>query len=346
MIIFHATYFDGRSSTAHTVSIAADGQRLRIQGDVPWLQRDEPLKDCVIAPPLGKTKRTISLPDGAMLETDDLAAVEALERVVRGNRGMRFVHFLESRWKTVAASFLGLALCVWVFMAFGIPALAKKIAYAVPQELSEELSRKTMDVLDKRLLQPSKLPQARIRSLEKSFRRLHREIDPGQAYRIEFRKSPVIGPNAFALPSGTIVMTDELVRLAKNDREIEGVMVHEIAHVEQRHGLRNIIQDAGVFLVISALVGDVTSITSMAAALPTVLAEARYSRAFEREADERVARYFTNKGWSTRSYQNILRRITKDMQKYPGESLLSSHPLTEERIRNMQEFEKAARKKR
>ncbi|HAR46029.1 MAG: hypothetical protein A2X56_11225 [Nitrospirae bacterium GWC2_57_13] len=346
MITFRATYFDGLSSTAHPVTISADEQRLRIQGDNPALLRDESLRDCVISPPLGKTKRTITLSDGAMLETDNLAAVESLEQQVRGNRGMRFVHFLESRWKTVAVSFLGLALCVWIFMVFGIPALAKKIAYAVPQELSEELSRKTMDVLDKRLLRPSKLPKARIRSLEKSFRRLHRGIDPAQTYRILFRKSPIIGPNAFALPSGTIVMTDELVRLAKHDREIEGVMVHEIAHVEQRHGLRNIIQDAGVFLVISALVGDVTSITSVAATLPTVLAEARYSRAFEREADERVASYFTKKGWSTKYYQRILRRITRDMKNYPGESLLSSHPLTEERIRNMQDYEKAARKKR
>ena len=36
------------------------------------------------------------------------------------------------------------------------------------------------------------------------------------AHRLEFRASR-IGPNAFALPGGTIVLTDELVELVEGD---------------------------------------------------------------------------------------------------------------------------------
>jgi Zn-dependent protease with chaperone function len=136
-------------------------------------------------------------------------------------------------------------------------------------------------------------------------------------------------------------MTDELVELAKNNRELEGIFIHEIAHVTNRHGLRSIIQNTGVFLLISALLGDVTSITSAAASLPTVLLNSEYSRGFEREADTAVALYFFDKGWNVKPYQDILLRITDRRSDYPGESVWSSHPVTSERIEFLQEFEDA-----
>ena len=52
-----------------------------------------------------------------------------------------------------------------------------------------------------------------------------------QPYTLVFRKSDAIGANAMALPSGTIVVTDGLVTLAEDDREILGVLAHEAGHV-------------------------------------------------------------------------------------------------------------------
>jgi predicted Zn-dependent protease len=137
-------------------------------------------------------------------------------------------------------------------------------------------------------------------------------------------------------------MTDELVELAENDRELEGVLLHEIGHVEQRHGLRSIIQDAGVFLLISTLVGDVASITSTTASLPTLLAQTGYSRQFEREADEFAVRHFVARGWSTGPFRDILLRMSEGAPSFPGESILSTHPVTSERIESIREVEESA----
>lgn len=343
MITFDGTYFDGKSSRAHPVTIRADETRLIIADAGGDLSLDIPLRDCVIQPPLGKTSRVITLPEGAQCETDDFDAIAALEHRTGRNVGLRLVHVLESRWKMAAVSFAGLVVCVWAFMTYGIPFLAKKAAYAIPPAVAENLSEQTMKILDSRFLRPSKLPQSKARTLKARFKKLHEDIDSKQDYRLEFRKSPALGPNAFALPSGLIIMTDELVNLAESTRELEGVFVHEIAHVTYRHGMRSVIQDAGVFLLIAAVVGDITSITSAAGSLPTLLAQSGYSRDFEREADDTVAAYFSGRGWSTKPYQNILRRITKNMANFPGESLLSSHPLTDERIRYLREQEKAVK---
>jgi Zn-dependent protease with chaperone function len=342
MIEFRATYFDGRSSKAYPVSILFNGVLLRIQGEGVSLRLDIPFWECTLTPPLGRTARTIRLPGGAQCETADLQSVRALERQTGRNAGMRLVHALESRWRTVAASFLTLVVCVWAFAAHGIPFLAEKAAYSVPPELTETMSAETLEMLDKRLLEPSELDPERAAELREAFTLLAEDMDSSHRYRLEFRQGAAVGPNAFALPSGLIVMTDELVELAENDRELEGVLLHEIGHVEKRHGLRSIIQDAGVFLLISALVGDVASITSTAASLPTLLAQTGYSRQFEREADEFAVRYFVHRGWSADPLQDILLRMSEDAPSFPGESILSTHPVTSERIRYIEEMEGSA----
>ena len=85
-----------------------------------------------------------------------------------------------------------------------------------------------------------------------------------------------------ALPSGTLIVTDAFVMLAANDDEIVSVLAHEAGHVEHHHGLRLVFQNSVVALVITWLVGDVSTLL---AAAPTALLQAKYSRDFERDAD-------------------------------------------------------------
>lgn len=340
MIEFEGTYFDGKSSRPYPVSIFFDGRRIRIQGEDGYPDADVSFRECAISAPLGKTRRGFRLPDGALCETDDPDAMALIESYKGENIGMRFVHFLESGWTMAGTCLLALIFCVWLFMSYGIPFLAQKAARALPPALLEKVSDKTLESLDKRFFRPSELAPEKAEEIRGIFRSVSKEIGTGFDYRLVFRKSPMMGANAFALPSGKILMTDELIELAENDKELIGVMAHEMAHVENRHGLRSVIQNAGVFLLISALVGDVTSITSMAATLPTVLAESGYSRKFEREADEAAGLYLIRKGWSTKPYQDILIRLTKGEKHHRAISLISTHPETRERVALLQELEK------
>lgn len=346
MITFHASYFDGKSSKASPATVAFTGTSLYVRLDHSTVSFSAPVRDCVIMPSLGNTSRTITLPDGAQIETGDLAAVAGLERYAGRNLAMRLVSALETRWKAVAAALAGLVIFLWAFYSIGIPFLAKKIAYSVPSPIAETVSRQTVKLLDQQLMRPTELPEKKRDELHRIFIRLAKSKDQGIDYRLEFRKSPHLGPNAIALPSGIIVVTDELVQLSENSRELEGVLLHEMAHVEQRHGLRSVIQNAGAFVIVSILVGDVTSITSLAASLPTLLAQSGYSREFERAADKSAALSFIQKGWSTKPMQDMLVRIAEDAPRFPGQSVLSTHPMTEERVRYLQEIEKAAAKGR
>jgi Zn-dependent protease with chaperone function len=272
------------------------------------------------------------LPSGARCETRD-ADLLAFVDSRRGPIGTaRIVNFLEFGWKTALACLLGLFLCIWGFVAAGIPFLAKIAAAAVPAAVTDRLSRQTLAVLDTHFLEPSELGADRSAHLQSLFHGLVDRKNSPPHYRLEFRKSDQAGANAFALPSGLIVMTDELVGLAENDRELIGVLAHEIAHVENRHGLRMLFQNAGTLLLVSALAGDVSSISAAGETLPTLLIESGYSRRFEKEADRAAGTYLIRMGWGTVSLQNVLARIAKTAPIHPAFALFSTHPDLEERI--------------
>src|SRR2546430_17108618 len=91
---------------------------------------------------------------------------------------------------------------------------------------------------------------------------------------LEFRQS-FIGANAFALPSGIIVETDDLVRLSRSDGEVLGVLAHELGHVKHRHTMRRLLEGSATALFISGVPGVVASTPSLAAAAPAALLHTR-----------------------------------------------------------------------
>jgi Zn-dependent protease with chaperone function len=340
MIAFQGTYFDGKSSKAYPVTVVCSGGLMSLRDDANDLRIDLQLEDLSLAPPLGKTRRVLEFPGGARCETADFDAVQRLEaeRGYNAQRGMHLVHLLESRWRLVAACVVCLLFCLWGVVAHGIPWMAKHAAFATPQPLIESVSNQSLALLDKQLFKPSRLDAARLDTLQRQFQELIQDRGLHPRARVIFRSSEAVGANALALPSGLIIMTDQLVYLAQNDRELLGILAHELAHVEQQHGLRNLYQSTGLFVLISALLGDVTSITSTASSLPAFLLQSGYSRQFEKEADTLAGQYMLQQGWGTKPLRNILQRLAGEGdEKIPA--WLSTHPGTEERLQHLEAME-------
>jgi predicted Zn-dependent protease len=156
------------------------------------------------------------------------------------------------------------------------------------------------------------------------------------AYRLHFRAGPkALGPNAFALPGGDIVLTDALVELAADEPDIiTGVLAHELGHVRHRHGMRLALQAGMVAGVSGLLVGD---FSALLAGLPAWLAQADYSREFEREADLHARQMLQAAGISPRVMVRFFERLTAYQQqrgqdKSPLPMAFASHPAHAERI--------------
>lgn len=328
-------YYDGRSSRSHSVILRREGGILRIDGDGIALSYQ--LKMLQVSPPLGRTRRTISLPDGGSCEVEEPAA----EHLLPATTG-RWLH----RWERhLGLAFTALALTVavvWAFLQFGVPVLARQVAFAVPAQTESSMGEETLAMLDRLIFQPTRLPNERRDELQGLFENLRRNRPGAEEYRLELRSSPALGPNALALPAGIIVVTDEFVALSEHPDEITAVLAHEFAHAQQRHVLRQVLQNSAVGVIIASLTGDITSITSLAATLPTALIDARYSRSFEHEADAAAIAWLKEEGIPPERFVDILRRLQTAHDKRKSASgkdsaalgdLFSTHPETEERIR-------------
>ncbi|GAB4355101.1 MAG: M48 family metallopeptidase [Methylohalobius crimeensis] len=323
-------YYDGRSARGHPAEaiLGRDGRLslTRAGQTTSW-----PLRQVRISSRLGGTPRHFYLPDGGKFETlanDDVdRALDALGL----HAGQRWLHRLESHlgWVVLFAAAVGLF--SWGFVRYGVPMLAQGAAFALPAETSAEVGQGALAIMDRTLFRSSRLPAERRRNLQQVFSRLVAAQPPDYAYRLVFRRGEKIGANAFALPSGTIVMTDELVKLARRDEELLGVMAHEVGHVIHRHGLRRLIQDSLVAMLIIWVTGDLSASSSLGAALPTLLVERQYSRAFETEADRFAAAYFCKEGLDPAHFAAFLERLEEE---FGGREMgyLATHPSTSERI--------------
>ncbi len=337
MTTIEAKFYDGKTSLETPVWIHLDSSsKLRISG----LERDliYGLSEVRISARVGNTPRTIYFPGGAMCETSENEAIDALLKR-RGRGGLQAVaHVLESKWRYVLPLLLITIIGVWVILEYGIPALAKRVAYTFPSSADIALGKNGLKNLDKTLFTPSVLEKDRQDHLRTVFEAMVREQAGGHAYRLEFRKSDHVGANAFALPSGIIVVTDKLVLLVQHQNELIGVLAHEIGHVKHRHALRTLLQNSAVSLLVASVAGDLTSLTELSAALPKLLVEAGYSRDFETEADQFALQYMLEHDIPPTHFVEILIRIEEEtVHEGKVSNYLVSHPMTSQRIRMFRE---------
>ena len=156
--------------------------------------------------------------------------------------------------------------------------------------------------------------------------------------------------NAFAMPGGHVVIHSGLLMSADSAEEVAGVLGHEIAHVTERHSIRNIISSAGLFLLVQTMLGDVTGVVAVLANNSTFLLSRKFSRDFEREADNKgwdyllaanikpdgMITFFTKMQAEEKRMQEKVKEATSiDMGKLTPE-VLSTHPATEDRMKNLQ----------
>ena len=348
-------YFDGRSSRDHPATVTLTEQGVTL--NVPELgsPRMWPLADVTVDPAVPGVRRVVKFRDGGRYETADDAAISAWERQVGLNRALTGVRWLESRWAAALGALVLAVAAVAAFVVFGLPVLARQAAAVTPRSVLATFDRETLKVLNTgEYVGPTKLSAARQAQLQAEFRDVAAWAGGGYPYTLLLRDgepagtdSGGIGANAFALPGGTVVMTDQIVALASNDRELMGVLAHETGHVTHRHGLAGVYQGLGLTLVSTVITGDLVSATTFAAAVPAALLRGGYSRAAETQADEVAGRFMLERYHTTRPLQDILARLEKELgdgkdSRASVFDLLRSHPGTPQRIEHLRAIERAA----
>lgn len=144
--------------------------------------------------------------------------------------------------------------------------------------------------------------------------------------------------NAFAVPGGHIYVYRGLIEKTTNMSELAGVMGHEIAHVTQRHSMKQMAaaQRANVgvtglcVLAPSACQGAGGALVQLGASAGF----AKFSRDDEAEADQYGVKYVTRAGIDPRGMPSMFRILLRERERNPSalEGWFASHPLEESRI--------------
>jgi Zn-dependent protease with chaperone function len=222
-------------------------------------------------------------------------------------------HQLESHTYFVALTLVLVVAFVWAMTFHGLPAATRYIAFQLPQSVMDRAATETMQLLDKTHFHPTKLD-------EKTRARLMAHFAPALSQnknlnlKVNFRGGGAIGANAFALPDGTVVFTDEIVHLAKNDDELLAVLAHEIGHVKYRHAMRAAIQGSVISFGVAMLTGDLSAASNLLAGLPVLITTMSYSRNFEREADDNSLVFLDANHIARHHFVDLMERLT-----YQGE---------------------------
>lgn len=154
--------------------------------------------------------------------------------------------------------------------------------------------------------------------------------------------------NAFALPGGFIGVHSALMLAAQSESELASVLAHEIGHVAQRHLARMLgqqRQDALIPLaamVMAALAArsspDASAALMMGGQGIALQRQLNFSRDAEREADRIGLQILRDGGFDTSGMITFFGRMQSASRAYTDAApvYLRSHPLTTERIADIQ----------
>ncbi|MFP8966552.1 M48 family metallopeptidase [Pokkaliibacter sp. CJK22405] len=329
-------------STRHPAALHCDEGGLRLESEPVAL--DFPWRDAVLAQPLGQLPRAMTLPNGWVFLPRDAIAFNAM---LHDREGASWIDRLESSWKWIL-----LALVLTLFSGvgiyrYGIPALASVVAPMIPDAVVEQVGQSHLAILDKAgIVQPTTLPQADQDRLQADFTRQLQTLErEGKHFslppQLVFRHLKD-GPNAFALPGNTLVMTDELVALLKKDDQVMAVLLHELGHAYHQHVMKQLVQSTVMSVAFAMLVGDASGIGDTLSGGALFIMSMGYSRDAEREADAFAAQALRDEGVGVEpmiqafiALENYMAKEHPELSDTPD--WISSHPAMKARIEQLRQ---------
>ncbi|MFP4140067.1 MAG: M48 family metalloprotease [Phycisphaerae bacterium] len=144
-------------------------------------------------------------------------------------------------------------------------------------------------------------------------------------------------PNAFALPGGPIFLTAGLMARMENERELAAVLGHEVAHIANRHNVKQLEKQMGAMLLIEVAkiaVGEENAgATEQVGKLVTNMALLKYSRKDEYQADADGLVYMEKANYNPWGMVELLRTL-KELSGKGSDltEMFQTHPLPENRI--------------
>lgn len=132
--------------------------------------------------------------------------------------------------------------------------------------------------------------------------------------------------NAFATPGGFVYVTTGLIKTADNKAQLASVVAHEIAHINQRHGVKGLKQAVAARGIAGAAGVETSQLAQIAYQLTLDLPQ---SRTFEYEADSNGLKILEQSGYPATAFANFLAKLEAGGN---TPEFIRTHPTSQNRI--------------
>ena len=275
----------------------------------------------------GQGSRNVTLQDGWLFQSSDPDLGNFLGESTRS----KFLRKLESPRPHVFAIIAACLAGAYGLYVYALPLIVALGVWLTPQPMRLAMDKATIQTLDWTLAEPTKL-SAEIQSIwQDEFDRLKAHLDEGVNFTLNFRAMPGLGPNAMALPGGNVIITDALLVEFGDDKDLVlGVLAHELGHVLEEHGLRQVYRSLSIRMLVALFAGDAGPVIEDLLLEGQLLLQLTYSREHELSADQFALELLEKAEIDPRG----LRRFFDEVVGYEAEinDWLSTHPTGKERI--------------
>lgn len=324
-----ASYTDGQSARRHTVHVTADADGLRIlsaDGAIieTWSYSELRLVDEVYA------DRPIRLKRKSGGERLTIADTSFLDQLVGPARRLRRRDLRRRNLWARGLAWIGATAAIAAGFWFLLPFAAGPVASIMPLKWEEGLGRSVRKQALAIMAYGSGYCNGK--AGQQAIERLVQRLAAARPSRYTFRITVVDSKteNAFAAPGGYIVVFRGLIDSSPNAEAFAGVVAHEMGHVVERHGTEQLVKSVGLGIVLGALIGDTSSVGSVATEVASSLATSKFSRDAERQADLIAVRMLNATNISGKGFQQFFEKMARKspQDSEAGDRYFASHPAT------------------
>lgn len=141
--------------------------------------------------------------------------------------------------------------------------------------------------------------------------------------------------NAFATPGGQIYVYTGLIYFLDKEDDLAGVIGHEIAHSDQRHGSKQLQRQNGIAFLLSIVTGgNASNLEQLVGQIAGTGAVLAFSRDAEAEADDFSVQYLADTDYACNGAAAFFQKLLdNEAQRQP--EFLSTHPSPDNRVEDI-----------
>ena len=252
----------------------------------------------------------------------------SLKNMIQPDRQSWFGKLIGQKWPVLIAVLMGIFAIAYFIMARIVPAAALKI-------ITTEQEAAIGNSFYSSLMATEKKDTASTRIINEFSSHLYLS----EKYDIKVTVVKDEEVNAYALPGGHIVLYTGILEAMNDPEMLVALLGHESSHINKRHSMRSILSAMSMSLLRSMILSGFGDVGSVVLENAGMLEQLSYSRKLEREADKEGMELMIRNKVNPLGMKKLMLRLQATNKDLPQLfSFISTHPLSDERIKTADAF--------